>query len=105
MQKRGQFEVLQLSFLFEVLIAVAIAAMFIYSAVSFDVFSKFKKEYADADITLIMDQVISAPGAVEVTYPISSKYKVTISGDSVDVKSEPSLVATSKGGLLISKDS
>lgn len=105
MQKRGQFEVLQLSFLFELLIAVAIASLLVYSAVSFDVFSKFKKEYADADLTLLMDQVVSSPGPIIVTYPLSTKFKVTINGGTVDVKTDPSIISFEKSALVLSKDS
>lgn len=104
MHKRGQAEVLQLSFLFEVLIAVAVAGMLVYSAVSFDVFSKFKREYADADLTLLMDQVVSAPGPVEVSYPLSTKFLATISSNTVDIKSEPSVVSFTKSSLVVSKD-
>lgn len=105
MHKRGQFEVLQLSFLFEVLIAVAVAALLVYSAVSFDVFSKFKKEYVDADLTLLMDQVVAAPGPVVVSYPLSTKFRVVINGGTVDVKSDPSVVSFKRSILVISKDS
>lgn len=105
MHKRGQFEVLQLSFLFEVLIAVAVAGLLVYSAVSFDVFSKFKREYADADISLLMDQVVSSPGPIEVKYYLSDKYKVVIGPGSVEVNVEPSFLPSSKSYLLISKDS
>ncbi|MFH0752800.1 MAG: hypothetical protein V1914_04375 [archaeon] len=104
MQKRGQFEVLQISFLFEVVIAVAIAALLIYSVVSFDVFSKFKKEYADADLTLLMDQIVSAPGAVQVNYPLSSKYQVTIDSGVVKIDTSTSFDIFSDSYLILSKD-
>lgn len=105
MQKRGQFEVLQLSFIFEVLIAVAVVALLVSAAVSFDVFSKFKKEYADADLTLLMDQVVSAPGAVEVVYPLSSRYRVTIDAGAVNIETGDSLNPFSDSYLVLSKDS
>ncbi len=104
MQKRGQFEVLQLSFIFEVVIAVAVAALFVSAAVSFDVFSKFKKEYADADLTLLMDQVVSAHGAVEVVYPLSSRYHVTIDAGAVSIETGDSFNPFSKSYLVLSKD-
>ena len=104
MLKRGQFEVLQLSLIFEVLIAVAIAALLVYSAVSFDVFSKFKHQYADADLTMLMDQVVAAPSPVELKYPLSSKYLVTIGPADVKIDVEPSLIPTADSYLLIAKD-
>ncbi len=104
MDRRGQFEVLQLSFFFEILIAIAVAALLVYSSVSFDVFSKFKHEYARADLTLLMDQVVSAPGAVEVTYPLSDRYKITMADGSVDVKTESTILPSKNSYLLLSKD-
>lgn len=104
MLKRGQFEVLQLSLIFEVLMAVAIAALLVYSAVSFDVLSKFKHQYADADLTMLMDQVVAAPGPVELKYPISSKYLVTIGSSDVKIDVEQSLIPVADSYLLITKD-
>ncbi len=105
MLKRGQFEVLQISLILEIVIAVAVASLLVYSAVSFDVFSKFKHEYADADLTMLMDQVVSAPGPIEVKYPLSSKYLVTISGGDVKIAIEPTLFSRTDSYLVLSKDS
>lgn len=104
MNKRGQAEVLQLSFLFEVLIAFAVAGMLVYSAVSFDVFYSFKKDYADADLTLLMDQVVSAPGPVEITYPLSKRFKVAIDSNTVSIQSVASFISFTESSLIISKD-
>ncbi|MBI4447894.1 hypothetical protein HY643_02845 [Candidatus Woesearchaeota archaeon] len=89
--KKGQAEVLQLSLLFEIIIAALVAGILIYSALNYSNFSKFNQQYAEEDLKRIVSAVMAAPGDVKIVYPISAQYEVQIK-EGVDVKQSPNLL-------------
>jgi len=74
MQKRGQSEVLTLTFLFEVLAGLLMSGLLIYGVLTTGNMQDFNKNYVKADFELMISIVKSVPGDVEMEYDTGGYY-------------------------------
>ena len=105
MNKRGQAEAEELLLFIEIVLGILVASIFIYSATNFDSYSNINKVYAEEDLTLLIESIPSAPGAVSYDYQLKSIYAVRIYDDEVDVtKSDGTLESFTYYNLTITKE-
>ena len=76
MNKRGQGEAQQLFLLFEIILGITVASIFIFSTVNFDSMSNTQKIYTEKDLNLMAPTLLSAPGEIEYQYSLKDIYKV-----------------------------
>jgi len=76
MNKRGQGDTSSLFLIFEIIIALAVAGIFIYSATNFESLSNVNLIFNEKDLDALSSTLISAPGEITYNYEMNSKYKV-----------------------------
>ena len=74
MQKKGQTEVLTITFLFEVLAGLFLAGILIYAVMTTGNVEGFSAGYLKADHKLLINTVKSVPGDVELEYNTGGYY-------------------------------
>jgi len=77
MNKRGAGEAQQLFLFFEIIIGIAVAGIFIFTAIDFDSVSNVNKIYTEEDLNLLTSTLLAAPGEIEYNYPLRTTYEIT----------------------------
>jgi len=68
--KRGSFEVLQTTMLFEVIISILVAGILMWALFDFNDVSLMNTNYMSEDIKQIEEFIENMPGDFEIEYPI-----------------------------------
>tara|TARA_Y100000310_G_C20622004_1_gene783874 strand:- start:179 stop:520 length:342 start_codon:yes stop_codon:yes gene_type:complete len=77
MNKRGLGEAQQLFLFFEIIIGLAVAGIFVFTAIDFDSISNVNKIYTEEDLNILTPTLLAAPGEIEYNYPLKSSYEIT----------------------------
>lgn len=77
MNKRGMGESQQLFLFFEIIIGLAVAGIFIFTAADFDSVSNVNKIYTERDLNFLTPTLLAAPGEIEYNYPLRTTYEIT----------------------------
>ena len=101
MNKRGEAESLELTMLFEILIGITIAAFLILAALNWNSLSNFNKLYAEEDLKLLSNTLLSVPGEISYKYSLSSNLKVEMSPTNIRIISNPSFFAMTDKTILL----
>tara|TARA_Y100000310_G_scaffold81507_1_gene78061 strand:+ start:1494 stop:1835 length:342 start_codon:yes stop_codon:yes gene_type:complete len=102
MNKRGQGEAQQLFLLFEIILGITVASIFIFSTINFDSMSNTEKIFIEKDLNLMAPTLLAAPGEIEYNYPIKDLYQVE-SADPFQLTKTESFIALDHYNITLYK--